>query len=770
MVKVNQYLTRLHQFAESFTGRPVSILLKESSSSLQETKLAQAEGAMKIYVPRDVKPQTSKEQERLAHNVFKGLVALQASAYMYRGIPERNYLDYARKLGLNPFGVTESLESLLLSLDTNGLTLGCFNAIELARRTQCISEDYNALGEDMSEGFNSIFDPKIFRDMGKKAVTDEIDLALTRAFWESFGIDPERMEKQVSLIRREWAIGDHREELYEVVSDLSRFRDLDSTSWKTSMDRVVEFRDYIKRFYEDLNRPDPFLTRSEEQQRESVMNESKLEEIGGVDDGKKTKLKRLRKRKEYLAGLLNQLKGGKNIQLPTGLDSEEHLKERISAIERTEKKIEEGSIGTYRPVDQFIESERRQGEAVINTSFSEVFQEIPKKQLTHMDLPKQREYRAGQGNTYSFPEVREKIVVPNAVNVTVYDLLKDQPKTEAQIKRADALNEDIRRLGTEIGEYASKIWSDVNYIYDIPELQKSKKAAERKLSKALKELANSEKLHDSVKSRPIEIDYGLVRRLRREMESIKPEARTMVRNCFEGELDQKKYFEYWLQAELGKGHVDQRYFYQWQKRRRDVASLLLIDASNSLNRLVNGEKSMLDSIKEASYYYALGGGVLEDGVAVMAYNGKGHNDVRVFLLKDFSEGLPVLGRRLELLRGELNNRDGAAIRYSTHHLANHPAKTKFLFHLGDMQPSDVVLGKKQESWIQTFPYEGDEAMEDVTNAYNAARSQGVIPVGICIQRSEPKTRLSKGRINPAVLAKLRQRSKPSADSINERLR
>ena len=308
-------------------------------------------------------------------------------------------------------------------------------------------------------------------------------------------------------------------------------------------------------------------------------------------------------------------------------------------------------------------------------------------------------------------------------------------------------------------ECERKIHSDISYIYhEMPEIIKKRDSSKRSIAKLNKELDASEKLHSGIVKKEVDVNVSAIKRIEREMERIKPAARSIVRNCFEGELDEKKYFEYWLQENSG-GSPTPNFFYQWQKRRRDVASVLLIDASNSVNRIAYENKSVLDIIKESVYYLVRGAESLEDKTAVMAYNGKGAFNSRIFILKDFYEDSKILKGRIELLQGELNNRDGSAIRYAGQYLINFPAKTKFLFHLGDMQPSDFEIDSSDV--FEKRSYEGQSALEDVSYAFRASRTCGIIPVGLCIRKPREDTnsevKIAKGRLNASLLTKLREK-------------
>lgn len=305
--------------------------------------------------------------------------------------------------------------------------------------------------------------------------------------------------------------------------------------------------------------------------------------------------------------------------------------------------------------------------------------------------------------------------------------------------------------------------------------QKEYRTSSRELQRKQKELESSRKIHEKLGKPRFSFDRDLKMKVEREMEKIKPEELAVIQGCLDGEVDYKRYYDYWL-AKQNNEHPIPNYFYQWQRRLRDVASVLLIDASASTNRFYNEKNSILDRIKEAAFIVSAAADSLEDKISVLAYNGKGASNVRMFVLKDFNERLNVLEERLGLLQPELNNRDGAAIRYASQFLLSATSKSKFLFHLSDMQPSDLEFEVENPA-VKTYRYSGENALNDVSHAYQISRSFGIVPCGICIKpvTSKPdlqlgaRTERKKPIINQALLLKLRETRKHDNQLFDERL-
>lgn len=773
MVNAKQFLPRLQFFAESFTGYPVKILISSEIESQDE--LTQVQDSLKIYVPREV----NVNNEEIGFNYFKGVVTLQSSSALYNGIPkEKENFDIIK------LGRVRNLDDFVIEGEGGGLIPLSYQIIELSRRMQCIAKDYRVLSEDMVTGFQNIFDPRLLRkserkqSMGKQN-TNEIDLALTSTYWKSLGIDSKKIQQICDSIPRDYQIGFLREEITNILERLVFFNDPLKSSYKDSLDRASDFARYMYDLSGDLGigsflqlrtPRDYFSTRLESLKTAGTKYEEDPEDIN------RNLIRNIELREKKLESLLEE-----DSRLKLGLYSKENIKHRLSVLKERKEQLM-CSNGTK---ISGIERERYFGSSKYTSSdgaalsLRTVFQEVPRSHLVRLEIPEKLQKQEKELIVY-LPELRDRVLVPRAVKVSVYDLTKGQSPSEQQTQYQLSLKNQISKLEEEIAKHNKKIHSDINYIYEnLQEILKKRNQSEKKAINLRKQLTKSKEIYNQLARRKIETNAGLTRRIEREMEAIKPAARLMVRNCFEGELDEKKFYEWWLDAKIGIDSLP-NFYYQWQKRRRDVASVLLIDASQSIERLATDNKTFLDLLKEAAYYFVLGSQFLEDNSAVLAYNGKGEKNLRIFMLKDFLENPRILKDRLELLRGELNNRDGSAIRYATQYLSNFPAKTKFLFHLGDMQPSDLEFESSSPA-ILFHRYEGEGALEDVTHAFDSVRAHGIMPIGICFksENKEKDIENSKkqdkaiGKFNLAVLKKLKTQKQAILDTnlnIEERLK
>jgi len=754
MVEANQFLSRLRIFAESFTGCPVRVI---TPRSLLGQEAVQLQDSLRIEIPSSIELLSQEKKEEIALKTYKGLVALQASAVLYQGVPsyelgiyrdqnkinesknklselagrlsmktsdrKRDEIEYQKLLKL-----LEKVEIMNTSLDKRFLLSSCLSTIELSRRMLCIQADYPILFEDIKEGFMHVFNPELLKkalvrestdEKNRKVyTTNEIDLAISRIYLENLGVDRTSLESIIQEIPVDFNLGNYREQLARKMEELTHFPLPFESSYDDSITRAIEFKKFVEDIMGRNNLGSPF--------------------VSSLDS-------------EYLAF----------IQRERILKEEERLKQEMAGFDT--KLIEKHSVYLHTARTGAIDymSARSSSEALSRT-----FQDVLIERAVQIEIPESFE-KGEIGKTFYFSEMREGILAPRAVRVIVHDLVKNQPMNEEQYKRQQQLEALIETLEEKAKKHDQRIRSDVFYIYNPQEEIKGRSSAERKIKSAKRQLKVSRKLHEKISKKEIEINSQFVKRIEREMEKIKPVARSIVRGCFEGELDEKKYYDWWLENLTG-GNPIPNFYYQWQKRRRDVASILLLDASHSVNRLAQDDRTVLDIIKEAAYYFTIAAHSLEDRVAVISYNGKGPMNSRVFLLKDFMDEPRILRERMELLKGELNNRDGSAIRYATRLLSKYPAKTRFLFHLGDMLPSDL------EDTTDAFSYEGAYALEDVTHAFRSARTYGIVPYGICIMKSESEKKEDKpvlvsGKLNRKLLAKIQEQRAKTAYILSDEI-
>ena len=220
-----------------------------------------------------------------------------------------------------------------------------------------------------------------------------------------------------------------------------------------------------------------------------------------------------------------------------------------------------------------------------------------------------------------------------------------------------------------------------------------------------------ERLHPS--GNPADIDRiltrhaALAKQLKRMLDLLKPQDKVRIRFQEEGsELDLDVAIRSLTDFKSG-ATPDPRIHMSHRTDGRDMAVLLLIDLSQSLNDPVAGGSgsggagtagdgagqaatTVLDLSREAVTLLAWAIEQLGDGFAIAGFHSNTRHDVRYQHIKGFSERFndDVKGR-LAGMEAAYSTRMGAALRHAGHYLGARQADKKLLLILTDGQPSDI---------------------------------------------------------------------------------
>jgi nitric oxide reductase NorD protein len=207
---------------------------------------------------------------------------------------------------------------------------------------------------------------------------------------------------------------------------------------------------------------------------------------------------------------------------------------------------------------------------------------------------------------------------------------------------------------------------------------------------------------------------GLVARMRRAFELLKPERLTLLRQWPEGDaFDYRALIDFAIDRKAGRIPSD-RLFVKRLKQERDVAVLLLTDVSRSTsNPVAGGQATVLDVAKEALVLFCEALQVVGDDYAVAGFSGTGRHAVDYYAVKAFHEPLnDAVQARISALAPQRSTRMGAAIRHATATLAGAPSRVRLIIVVSDGFPND--LG-----------YKADYAIADTRKAVQEARSRNI---------------------------------------------
>lgn len=215
-----------------------------------------------------------------------------------------------------------------------------------------------------------------------------------------------------------------------------------------------------------------------------------------------------------------------------------------------------------------------------------------------------------------------------------------------------------------------------------------------------------ERLHPS--GNPADVDgilarhAALAKQLKRMFDLLKPQDKVRIRFQEEGsELDLDVAIRSLIDFKSG-ATPDPRIHMSHRTDGRDIAVLLLLDLSQSLNDPVAGAQgegatTVLDLSREAVTLLAWAIEQLGDGFAIAGFHSNTRHDVRYQHIKGFSERFndDVKGR-LAGMEAAYSTRMGAALRHAGHYLGARQADKKLLLILTDGQPSDIDVHDERQ--------------------------------------------------------------------------
>jgi nitric oxide reductase NorD protein len=238
---------------------------------------------------------------------------------------------------------------------------------------------------------------------------------------------------------------------------------------------------------------------------------------------------------------------------------------------------------------------------------------------------------------------------------------------------------------------------------------------------------------------------GLVLRIRRAFEFLKPEGLVMLRQWPEGDdFDYRALIDFAIDRRAGRIPSD-RLYVKRLKQERDVAALLLVDLSRSTaNPVIGGQETVLTVAKEALVLFCEALQVVGDTYAIAGFSGTGRHSVDYFRIKDFEEPLSaVVRQRISALRPQRSTRMGAAIRHALAQLAVVPSQVRLLIVVTDGFPND--LG-----------YKAEYAIADTRRAVQEARARNVHIKAITVNiGSDPRLDDLYGRVHHYVIVDVR---------------
>ncbi|QCU89918.1 nitric oxide reductase activation protein NorD [Thiomicrorhabdus sediminis] len=184
---------------------------------------------------------------------------------------------------------------------------------------------------------------------------------------------------------------------------------------------------------------------------------------------------------------------------------------------------------------------------------------------------------------------------------------------------------------------------------------------------------------------------GLAKRLKKMIEMLKPQNKKRIRFQEEGEeLDLDVALRSIIDFKSGQA-PDPRINYSHTTDSRNIAVMLLVDTSQSLNeRVEGGSQTLLELSQEALAIMSWTVDKLGDKFAIAGFSSDTRHDVRYQHIKGYSERYTdEVKARIAAMEASYSTRMGAAMRHAAHYLEAQEAEKKLMLILTDGEPADI---------------------------------------------------------------------------------
>ena len=175
-----------------------------------------------------------------------------------------------------------------------------------------------------------------------------------------------------------------------------------------------------------------------------------------------------------------------------------------------------------------------------------------------------------------------------------------------------------------------------------------------------------------------------------------------------------------------KGHLNksmhhQNFYTTYEKKTRDMATLILADVSLSTEGGITQEVRIIDVIKDGLMVFSEALEKLGDRFAIYSFSSLQNKKVYFNIIKNFKDKYSDLIRgRIDTMQPQYYTRLGAAIRESAKILDKQQATNKLLLIISDGKPNDEDR------------YDGRYGIEDTKKAIEEVKKKGITPFCITV--------------------------------------
>lgn len=210
-----------------------------------------------------------------------------------------------------------------------------------------------------------------------------------------------------------------------------------------------------------------------------------------------------------------------------------------------------------------------------------------------------------------------------------------------------------------------------------------------------------------------------VRKIHRELDLLKLDRIKNDKLPYGDEIDIDSWIEYTSHQDKSMHH--QKFYTTYERKTRDMATLLLADISLSTEGGITQEVRIIDVIKDSLMVFSEALEKLEDKFAIYTFSSLQNKKVYFHIIKNFKDKYNDLIRgRIDTIKPEYYTRMGAAIREATKILDKQQSANKLLLIVSDGKPNDEDR------------YDGRYGIEDTKKAIEEIKKKGITPFCITV--------------------------------------
>jgi nitric oxide reductase NorD protein len=211
-----------------------------------------------------------------------------------------------------------------------------------------------------------------------------------------------------------------------------------------------------------------------------------------------------------------------------------------------------------------------------------------------------------------------------------------------------------------------------------------------------------------------------IRELKRRLAAFSVDTLRMRAQPLGDEFDLQAVLEACIRMRAG-GHPSENIYMHRRRDLADVATLILVDLSDSTDAWVQGEH-VLDTMRGTLYCL---GEILQEFTAAFGMAGfasKTRHECRYVRIKDLDAPWTPVIPKLGALQAQGYTRMGPILRHAIHELEKRPERRKAILLVTDGRPCDYDT------------YEGRYGIQDVKKAFGEARDKGMVTHAFAVDR------------------------------------